>query len=366
MEEIIVKQSPLYEAQKNLDAQFAKYDNWEMAQAYGDTRVEYNQVRMGVGLIDLSHHGAIRIGGKEGPQFLNGLLTNDVKTLEKGKGMRAALLTGHGKVRAFCRVFNLGEEFLIINDPQTHAKVFKYIFPFSYAGDFKVEDVTDQFRMLSIQGPKSLLVMKEASFEPVPALSEHDYLETIIGGQHVLVAQASHTGEIGFDIFTPTAGLKDVWDFLLLKGGFHAISPFGLESLESLRIEAGIPVYGIDVDETNMMLETGLLDAVSFTKGCYTGQEAVAMATYRGHVSKKLSGLQLQGEQLPLPGDKILKDDREVGQITSATRSERLQSIIALGYVKYGHFEPGNEVKVKHQFDSSPARIVELPFYRAI
>jgi folate-binding protein YgfZ len=366
MENMTVKQALLYDAQKALGARFARNFDWEMAQSYGDSLDEYNQVHTGVGLIDLSHHGALRIGGKEGPQFLNGLLTNDVKTLEKGKGMRAAFLTGHGKVRALCRVFNLGDEFLIINDPQTHEKVFKYIFPFSYAGDFKVEDVTDQFRLLSIQGPKSLLVMKEASFEPVPALSEHDYLETIIGGHHVLVAQASHTGEMGFDIFTPTAGLKDVWDFLLLKGGFHAISPFGIECLESLRIEAGIPVYGVDIDETNMMLETGLVDAVSFTKGCYTGQEAVAMATYRGHVSKKLSGLQFQTEHLPSPGDKILKDDREVGHITSATHSARLQAIIALGYVKYGQFEPGNEVEVKHQSGSSPARIVELPFYRAV
>jgi glycine cleavage system T protein len=366
MEEVVIKYSPLYDAQKELSAQFADHSGWEMAQTYGEVRVEYNQVRSGAGLIDLSHHGAIRVGGKEAIQFLNGLLTNDVKTLEKGKGMRAAFLTGHGKVRALCRVFNLGDEFLIINDPQTHEKIFKYIFPFSYAGDFKVEDVSDQFRLLSVQGPKSLLVMKEASFEPVPALGEHDYLETIIGGHHVMVARASHTGEIGFDIFVPAAGLKDVWDFLLLKGSFHEMVPFGLESLEVLRIEAGIPVYGVDIDETNMMLETGLADAVSFTKGCYTGQEAVAMATYRGHVSKKLSGLQIQGVHLPASGDKILKGDREIGQITCATHSESLKTIIALGYVKYGHFEPGNEVEVQHQQRASLAKIAELPFYRAV
>lgn len=366
MVEVVIKHSPLYDAQKELSAQFADNFGWEMAHAYTDVGIEYNQVRSGVGLIDLSHHGAIRIGGKEAIQFLNGLLTNDVKTLEKGKGMRAAFLTGHGKVRALCRVFNLGDEFLIINDPQTHEKVFKYIFPFSYAGDFKVEDVSDQFQLLSVQGPKSLFVMKEASFEPVPALGENDYLETIIGGHHVMVARASHTGETGFDLFVPAAGLKDVWDFLLLKGSFHAIVPFGLKSLEVLRIEAGIPVYGIDVDETNMMLETGLADAVSFTKGCYTGQEAVAMATYRGHVSKKLSGLQLQGVHTPAPGDKILKGEREVGQITSATHSDKLQTIIALGYVKYGHFEPGSEVEVQHQQGTSLAKIMELPFYRAV
>ena len=157
------------------------------------------------------------------------------------------------------------------------------------------------YRTLSIQGPQALLVMKEISFEPVPALEEHEWTETIIAGHHVLVVRASHTGEQGFDILVPEAGLQDVWDFILLKGAFHEIAPVGLRALDSLRIEAGIPVYGIDADDTNMMLELGLTDAVSFTKGCYTGQEAVAMATYRGHVSKKLSGLLIADETLPIP-----------------------------------------------------------------
>jgi glycine cleavage system T protein len=361
-----VKRSPLYELQKEMGASFINSHGWEMAQAYKAPNDECRQVREAVGLIDLSHHGAIKIGGTEAIQFLNGLVTNDVKTLEKGKGMRAAFLTGHGKVKALCRIFNLGDGYLLINDPQTHEKVFKYVFPFSYAGDFKVEDVSDQYRLLSVQGPKSLLVMKETCFEPVPSLDEYAWLETIIAGQHVLVTRSSHTGETGFDILAPASGLKDVWDFLLLKGGFHSILPFGLDALESLRIEAGIPVYGIDVDENNMMLETGLSDAVSFTKGCYTGQEAVAMATYRGHISKKLSGLMaLEGELLP-PGSKVSKDGKEIGHITSSLKSDALGQTIALAYLKYGYFEPGNVIEVINEQSSRPAKVVDLPFYKAI
>lgn len=364
--ESAVRRSPLYEAQKEMGARFIDSYGWEMAQTYKEPDDESQQVREAVGLIDLSHHGAIKIGGKEAIQFLNGLVTNDVKKLEKGKGMRAAFLTGHGKVKALCRIFNLGDEYLIINDPQTHEKVFKYVFPFSYAGDFKVEDVSDQYRLLSVQGPKSLLVMKETCFEPVPSLAEHDWLETIIGGQHVLVTRNSHTGETGFDILAPASGLKDVWDFILLKGSFHSILPFGLDTLESLRIEAGIPVYGIDIDENNMMLETGLSDAVSFTKGCYTGQEAVAMATYRGHVSKKLSGLLALDGDVLLTGSKILKDGKEIGHITSALKSHTLGKAIALAYLKYGYFEPGNIVEVINEQGSLSSQVVDLPFYKAI
>jgi glycine cleavage system T protein len=361
-----IRKSPLFDTQKEMGAEFDQFYGWEMARSFDNPNNEYNSVRTGVGLIDLSFCGAIQVGGKEAIQFLNGLVTNDVKALSAGKGMRAAFLTGHGKVRALCRVFGLGEEFLIINDPQTHEKIFKYVFPFSYAGDFKVEDVSDRHRIVSVQGPASLQVMKEVCFEPVPSLDENEWIETIIAGHHVKVARASHTGEIGFDIFVPAAGLKDMWDFILLKGKFHSIVPVGLNALEMLRIEAGIPVYGKDVDETNMMLETGLADAVSYTKGCYTGQEAVAMATYRGHVSKRLSGLAIASDIVPSSGDKLSKAGKEIGYVTSAMRSETLGAVIALAYVKYGYFESGTSVEVQTETETVPATIVDLPFYRRV
>lgn len=364
--ESLVKRSPLFDAQKEMGAQFVNLPGWEMAQAYTEPSKETRQVREAVGLIDLSYHGAIKVGGKEAVQFLQGLITNDMKTLEKGKGMRAAFLTVHGKVEALCRIFNLGDEYLIITDPQTHEKIFKTLFMFSYAGDFKVEDVSDQYRLLSVQGPKSLLVMKETCFEPVPSLAEYDWLETIIGGQHVLVTRSSHTGETGFDILAPASGLKDVWDFILLKGIFHSIVPFGIAAFDALRIEAGIPLYGVDVDDTNMILETGISDAVSFTKGCYKGQEAVVMATHRGHISKKLSGLIMLNGELPTPGSKITKEGKEIGRITSPLKSDTLGQVIALAYLKYGYFEPENIVEVVGEQASSSAKVVELPFYKSI
>ncbi|MEK6320428.1 MAG: aminomethyltransferase family protein [Acidobacteriota bacterium] len=362
----MTKRSPLYEDQKALGARFGLFDGWEMAQSYSGTAEEHLAVRTNAGLIDLCHYGALKIWGGEAVQFLNGLVTNDVKSLPAGKGMRAAFLTGHGKVRALCRVLNLGKEFLVINNPQTHDKVFKYVSPFSYAGDFKAEDVSEQYLTLSVQGPKSHLIMKEVCFEPVPSLSEYDWIETLIAGHRALLSRVSHTGELGFDILVPASALKDVWDFILLKGHFHSLVPFGLWALESLRIEAGIPVYGVDIDETNMMLETGLEDAVSFNKGCYTGQEAVAMATYRGHVSKKLSGLTIEGDTVPDRGDIVRKDGKEIGLITSTGRSLSVGSTIALAYLKYGFFQPGNTVEVKTEAGVLSALVVELPFHRGV
>src|SRR5713226_1081302 len=358
-----IRRSQLYESQREFAAMFGLYHGWEMAQLYSNAAQEHLAVRANGGLVDTSYRGAIKVYRSEAIQFLNGLVTNNVKTLAVGKGMRAAFLTGHGKVKALCRVFNLGNAYLIINDPQTHEAVFKYVFPFSYAGDFKVEDVSDEYRSLSVQGPKSHLIMKEICFEPVPSLAEHDWFETLIAGHRAVVTRASHTGELGFDIFVPASELNDVWDFILLKGDFHSIAPFGLEALNTLRIEAGIPVYGVDIDETNMMLETGLQDAVSLTKGCYTGQEAVAMATYRGHMSKKLSGLAVAGDVVPSPRDIVKKDGKEIGFVTSALHSPSLGSVVALAYVKYGFFEPGNALEIQSGSAIVPALVVELPFF---
>jgi folate-binding protein YgfZ len=352
-----------------------------MAESYGDPAAEHSRVRSTAGLLDLTCCGAICVSGKESIQFLNGLVTNDVKLLEKGKGLRAAFLTGHGKVRALCRVLGLGDEFLILNDPQTHEKVFKYIFPFSYAGDFKVRDTTDQFRVLSVQGPRAAQVMREICFEPVPKLDEHHWIATLVAGHQVKIVRSNHTGEMGFDILVPTAGLRDVWEFTLMKGEFHSIGPVGFGALEVLRIEAGIPAYGVDADESNMMLELGLADAVSFTKGCYTGQEAVAMATYRGHISKKLSGLVFSERIVPSPGSDVYKDDKQIGHVTSSVLSPTLGKAIALAYIKYGFFDPGIDVEVQgapsvasghlgHQPPTARsreaslgARVSALPFY---
>jgi glycine cleavage system T protein len=363
--ESVVKTTPIHDLQQTQGAVFFEYFGWKMAESFGDPLKEHETVRRSAGLIDLSFCSAIHIAGKEGPQFLQGLVTNDVKALPDGKGMRAAFLTGKGKVMGICRILGLGNgEFLIITEPQTHTRVYNYVFPMSYAGDFRVTDVSDQYRLLSVQGPNSLLVMKEVCFEPVPDLAEHEWIKTLIAGHQVVVVRASHTGEAGYDILAPASGLSDIWDFLLLKGEFHSLVPVGLSALDSLRIEAGIPVFGRDFDESNMMLETGLADAVSFTKGCYTGQEAVAMATYRGHVSKRISGLRISSDIVPSHSDRVISEGKEIGVVTSALKSQNVDEVIALALLKYGFLDPGTSVEVETQGMSLPAVVVALPFVK--
>jgi folate-binding protein YgfZ len=148
----------------------------------------------------------------------------------------------------------------------------------------------------------------------------------------------------------------------LTKAGAHPVGP---DALETLRIEAGIPRYGIDMDETNVVTETNLDDAVSFTKGCYIGQEIIARIKYRGHVAKKLTGLIFENEVALESSTKILSpDNKEIGHVTSLTFSPRLKQTIALGYVKYDYLGPGTKVKTVSSEEEFQGTVAELPFIR--
>jgi folate-binding protein YgfZ len=180
-------------------------------------------------------------------------------------------------------------------------------------------------------------------------------------GSDVTVIRASHTGEDGFDLFLDVNEAPTLLESLTASGA----QPFGSEVAETLRIEAGIPRFGIDMDETRVVTETNLDDAVSFTKGCYIGQEIIARIKYRGHVARKQTGV-LLGQDVELEsGAKILSDDgKEIGTITSATISPRLKQTIALAYVKYDYLAPGTKVKVVSGREEFPATVTELPFVR--
>ncbi len=357
-----LKRGPLYDAQIRNGAKFGEMAGCRTPLSFAGPLLEHKAVRESAGLFDRTYHGAIRISGTESAQFLNGLVSNDVKTLQPGRWLHAAFLTAHGKVKALCSIHNLGDALLLLNDPQTHDKVYSFVFPFSYAGDFKVEEASVQYRTISVEGPRSEAVIKEICFEPASDLGDDEWRNATIAGAPCLLRRYSRTGERGFLIMAAEAGVTDVWEFILMKGAFHGIAPIGLAAAEILRIEAGIPMYGSDIDETNMLLECGLPDYASFTKGCYVGQEAVAMATYRGHISKKLCGIIVESDSVPPNSAKLFAESKEVGRVTSSLASPSLGRTICLGYVKYGFFDVGKRLDVEMDHTTVQGQIVALPF----
>jgi len=315
---------------------------------------DYEAVREGgAGLIDLSSsRGRIRVSGSEAVMFLNGLMTNDMKSLAANHWMPAVFPTVQGRLIGAVRVIRGSEpSFLIDTETASHEAVLKTISRFTMAGDFKVADVTEETALLTVQGQLAGEVIEKvfetsASEIPVNGVSEV---------RQVTIIRATHTGENGFDILVDSAQKAELLQ-ALEDGGAQPISD---DTLEILRVEAGIARFGVDMDDTNVVPETNLDDAVSYTKGCYVGQEIIVRIKHRGHPAKKLTGLKFETDVQIESGAVINStENQEIGRVTSAVISPRLGSI-GLGYVRYEQLTEGTRVIVS---DGIEATVTALPF----
>jgi folate-binding protein YgfZ len=372
LEQAAARRLPLEESHASAGATMVERDGWLVPASYGDAAAEYKVVRggEGAGLFDLSSRGRVEVSGKEAVQFLNGLITNDVKALAPGAWMTAAFPNAQGRLLALARVMRPRDEdtFLFDTEAATHEVVFKNLERFTLAGDFKVKDLTDETMALSVQGARASVIVRAALGEEAAQVG-HNRAAVVAWreSRNVTVARATHTSEDGFDLIIGNDGARELWDALVASGA----RPVGYDALEVLRVEAGVVRYGVDVDASNVVLEAGLDEAVSYTKGCYVGQEIIARIHWRGHVAKKLTGLVLEDEgdsaadaNALATGATIKNTDasREIGRVTSVVFSPRLQKRIALGIVKYDFLAPGTEVLIKDAARARRARVCALPF----
>jgi folate-binding protein YgfZ len=300
---------------------------------------EYEVVKDGgAGLIDLSSMlGRIRVSGSEATMFLNGLITNDVKNLAQNRWMPAVFPTVQGRLIGAVRVIRGAEpSFLIDTETASHEAVLKTVSRFTLAGDFKVADLTSETALLSVQGEKAAEVVEKVF--GISDLQDNGVAEK----DGVTIVRASHTGEDGFDIVCDSSRKAELQQALETAGA----QSIGEDTFEILRVEAGIARFGQDMDETNVVPETNLDDAVSFTKGCYVGQEIIVRIKHRGHPAKKLTQLRFETDQQIEPGAVIRStENQEIGRVTSAVISPRLGSI-GLGYVRYEYVAEGTRLVV--------------------
>ena len=325
---------------------------------------DYSAVRDGsAGVIDLSSRGRLLVSGSEAVMFLNGLITNDMKTLAMNSWMPAVFPNVQGRLLAAVRIIHREDGFLIDTENGTLKTVAKLLERFTLAGDFRVTDLTSETATLSLQGGNASQVIFQTLGETAANVDRQKVLTVQLeNDSNVSIIRATHTAEDGFDLFVTKREAEALHDSLTKAGA----QPVGPDALEVLRIEAGIPRYGVDMDETNVVTETNLDDAVSFTKGCYIGQEIIARIKYRGHVAKKLTGLVFESQVALGGGVKVFSsDDKEIGRLTSSAFSPQLGRTIALGYVKYDYLAPGTSVKMIDDSERQyPARVTVLPFIR--
>jgi folate-binding protein YgfZ len=319
---------------------------------------QYRAVREAAGVIDRSSIGKAEVEGRDRASFLQGMLSNDVKALAPGQGRAAAFLDAHGKVMALLRVYALADRLLLELPPGLTQKTLLLLDKYLISEKATFEPMDEAYAVLSVQGPSATALLAGLAGQALD-LAPHAHVEASLGGVPARVVQRSEFGaRPGFFIWTaPDAAPA-------LRAAVGAAGAVSVEPgvAEVLRVEAGEPAYGQDVDESVILPETALERLVSYTKGCYIGQEVVARVKYRGHVNRALTGLRLEGERVPEPGSVVVAGERDIGRVTSAVRSLGLGVPIALGYVRREHLEPGSEVMVRIDEALVPARVTPPPF----
>ncbi len=313
---------------------------------------EYLEVREnGAGLIEFENRGLIEVSGTEAEMFLTGLITNDVKTLQENSWMNAAFPNAQGRLLAVVKCWKSDGKFYFDTEDKTYETVLKNLERFTLAGDFKVADLSKDFAFLSIQGKK----MPEFEFE-MP--EEKQIIETEFEGEKLIILNNADIGEKGF-YFYVSKNSAEKFKTKMHELGVKSVSD---QVFEVLRIEAGLPLYNVDMDDSTVVPEVNLENLISYNKGCYIGQEVIARIHFRGHVAKQLTGLIFEeiGAKVEI-GDEIKSiDDKNAGKITSVAYSPKLEKQIALAFVRYAYLEEGTEVKV----GDSIAKVKNLPFLK--
>lgn len=368
--EAVPSESPLRALQDAAGAAWAEVAGRRVARHYGDQAGEYAAVRQAVGLAERGDRARIRMFGKDPVKMIHGLVTNDVLKAPAGQGVYAAMLTPKGRTIAELRIFRRelpgGVEVLIEIPREALAGTRDHLKKFVPPMFARWADVSESVAQLGVFGPHARAIVGRV-LGIDPPNGEDAHAEAELAGVPVTVAATRYVGlEDGFDLFVAAESAEALWSALAGAGA----RPVGLGAIETLRIEAGRPRYGADLTEdvipTEAFEETGLMErAVSFGKGCYTGQEVIVRIAHRGHVNKHLRGLLLGDAPAPAAGTRLINPEtgKDVGWVTSVAHSPLLGQTVALGYLRR-EVEPGATVHLGTT-DGAPATVARLPFQRA-
>jgi aminomethyltransferase len=360
-----MKHSRLHEHHQKLGATFEVVGGWNVPTHYGDWVTEYRAVRQAVGLSDLSHRGKIRVTGDDRVKWLQGLISNDILPLQPGQGRYSSFLTHKGKMLGYFRVYALSDSLWVEDVGEVGEATFQALRKFLlYGVKAKMENCAESWGLLLVAGPRACATVNAAFGVVMSDLEPVSTISAKIGGHTSFVLRTEESGEIDLEVLLPADALNTAWERLMEAGATYGIKAVGSHAREALRIEAGLPKAGADLNEEIVPPEANLEGkAFSLNKGCYPGQEVVARMDTYGNVRRKLVGFVLKDAAVPPHGAKLFSGDREVGWISSATSSPHLNAVIAFGFPLRDFSEPGTELTMEIDGRRHPATVHTLPFY---
>lgn len=359
-----LKKTPLYERHRELGAKMGEFAGWELPLWYTSIIDEHKAVRTNIGMFDVSHMGELFIEGREAEDFVNYIITNNVDKLEAGDILYSPMCNEQGGIIDDLLVYRISENtFMLVVNASNIDKDFNWIVKQSSNFDVIVSNKSDDYCLISFQGPKVQeqlqKYIKEIDLEKVNYFS---FTEIELEGENVIISRTGYTGEDGFEIYLSPQIVVNVWDNLMNLTMEVDGKPCGLGSRDTLRFEAKLLLYGNDIDENTTPLEANLKWTVDFNKD-FIGKEALIKQLEEG-IKRKLVGIEIFDKMPVRHGNEIYNDVEKIGFVTSGLKSPTLNRNLALGYVSFPFSSIGSKFKIINRNKELPAEVVKTPFYR--
>ncbi len=355
-------QTALHDWHSAAGARMVDFAGWDMPIQYSSIVDEHNAVRKQSGLFDIAHMGRLWFSGAEQIQFLDHILTNHVEIMQTGQIRYSLVCQEDGGILDDVLVYRFHERSMLVVNGANREKIVNWIEKQRGEFDIEFEDETLATFMLAIQGPHAEAILAPHVDFPLAELKYYYLVETKVFGQPAIISRTGYTGEDGFEVIVDRDYGVQLWTALTEAGG-ESISACGLGCRDTLRLEAAMPLYGHEMDETVDPYTAGLGFGVKMNKDDFIGKAAIAEIRAKGNLPKRV-GIELAGRRIAREGATLVREDQQLGQITSGTFSPTLQKPIAMGYVPEEFKAPGTKIEVEIRGKREPATVVKLPFYK--
>lgn len=361
-----LRQTPLHDRHVALGARLVPFAGWEMPVQYASIIEEHRTVRSAVGVFDLSHMGEIEVRGDEAVAFLRYALVSDPGALEVDQAQYSMICEADGGIVDDLIVYRLEtDRFWIVCNASNRATVGEHLERLLDRGDFgaTLEDRSDRIALVAPQGPAAAAVVGELTDIDLDEIRNYHARRGTVAGVDALVARTGYTGEDGFELFVDARRAPAVWDAVLEVAERHGGRPCGLGARDTLRLEAGMPLYGNELSRDTNPFEVNLGRVVKLDKGEFVGRAAL-QAVQQAGPARKLIGLRMVDAAIPRAGYEVRSEGEPVGHVTSGTQSPTLGERIAMALVPAGLAGIGNRFEVVVRDRPCAAEQVKLPFYR--
>lgn len=363
-----LKRTSLNETHRRMGGRMVDFGGWDMPVQYpAGTVDEHLRTRTHSGLFDVSHMGEIDVRGSDAISFVNRLVSNDATKLVDGQAQYSALTTPQGTVIDDLLVYRFSEDrLLLVVNAGTTEKDWEWIKSHQATESVELRNVSAEYCQLALQGPDALNILQSFTDISLSEIKYYHFREGKVDGVPAIVSRTGYTGEDGFEVYAAADKGEQLWNKILNAGNFGAatgVLPCGLAARNTLRLEAGMALYGHEIDETTTLLEANLGWICKLNKGDFTGRESLLKQKEEG-VEKRLVGFEVTERGIARDNQDVLIDGRPVGRVTSGSPAPYLKKNIGMAYVPVEFANEGQDIQVDVRGRAVGARIVPTPFYK--